>query len=200
MTSDSPKPSEKPRIPPWLDSGASDGKHPSSLTMLRGRPRATFTRSVSPSQRQVPFASLTPCTSFVDHVRFQILSGKPPYHDILSHGAMVLAIFVLDKRPPRTPSHAPTGDSYEPLWALAERCWAKDPEARPLMREVFDTLAPATAYTPTNFEIIPLSNGTDMEEAIMLHIAHPSIHLGRHAVCRALACPSTMAGLGNPYK
>lgn len=71
----------------------------------------------------------------------QVLSGNVPFHDIESSGAVVLAVYFNDERPPKAPVTSPTGESLEDLWAQAERCWSKHPESRPPMDDVLDALA-----------------------------------------------------------
>ncbi|KAG8897111.1 hypothetical protein FRB99_008433 [Tulasnella sp. 403] len=69
----------------------------------------------------------------------EILSGNVPYHGYQLPHAIFLAISN-GTRPPMEPKTSPTGESYEPMWKIAECCWKKEPEARPTISEVFKDL------------------------------------------------------------
>jgi len=49
-------------------------------------------------------------------------------------------MYVDDKRPPKEPTHSPTGSSYYALWLVAERSWCKSPTARNSMKEAAGAL------------------------------------------------------------
>ncbi|KAI9005694.1 kinase-like domain-containing protein [Hyaloraphidium curvatum] len=66
---------------------------------------------------------------------YQVLAkGKQPYGDLSGIPAMTKAI-VMGKPPTRT------ADMGDDVWAILERCWALDPEARPTMDQVVEDLS-----------------------------------------------------------
>lgn len=72
-----------------------------------------------------------------DHslLTYQILSGHIPFHNHATHMAVVQAI-MRDERPPTAPELSWKGESYASLWAIAKRCWPKEPTSRPSMANV----------------------------------------------------------------
>lgn len=104
---------------------------------------------------------------------------------------MVLAVFVQNKRPPKTPVTGPTGDSYEPLWALSERCWARESGVRPTMREAAATLASllSDGHSETVPDEILLNDGdiaVDKTDIIYASI-FSKIFVGHHPTLGRLA-------------
>ncbi|KAI9005693.1 kinase-like domain-containing protein [Hyaloraphidium curvatum] len=66
---------------------------------------------------------------------YQVLAkGKQPYGDLSGIAAMTKAI-VMGKPPTKT------ADMGDDVWAILERCWALDPEARPTMDQVVEDLS-----------------------------------------------------------
>ncbi|KIO16631.1 hypothetical protein M407DRAFT_85788, partial [Tulasnella calospora MUT 4182] len=61
-----------------------------------------------------------------------VMSGKAPFDGILYQGILGR---VMQDRPPRWRDH-PNLPAEDTLWKLMRRCWAKNPAARPTIREV----------------------------------------------------------------
>jgi len=53
---------------------------------------------------------------------------------------VIRAVALNAARPPKDPSHSADGLSYYPLWALAEKGWDTDIQARPSMPQVLERL------------------------------------------------------------
>lgn len=86
----------------------------------------------------------------------EILSGRIPFHDIEGTGAVITAVFILDQRPPKEPIASATGESYEEIWSLMDRCWSKDPNVRPPIKEARAILTPpSSAFTEEPEAIVP---------------------------------------------
>ncbi|KZV65841.1 ras GEF [Peniophora sp. CONT] len=64
----------------------------------------------------------------------ELLSGKPPYSEYPKDTSV--AVIVVNGTLPKRPSLRTTPTLTDALWALFERCWARDPAARPPMSDV----------------------------------------------------------------
>ncbi|KAG8898855.1 hypothetical protein FRB99_007095 [Tulasnella sp. 403] len=71
---------------------------------------------------------------------YQVMSGKTPFEQYKTIGALLQAVATRGERPAKEPTATSDGDSYGMMWLVAEMCWDGDPEKRPSMREVFDRL------------------------------------------------------------
>ena len=60
----------------------------------------------------------------------QILSGKLPFSEFKNDGAIVCAICVTNKRPPKEPKRSRNGASYTVFWEVAGDLWEKDLDRR----------------------------------------------------------------------
>ncbi|KAG8895267.1 hypothetical protein FRC01_012472, partial [Tulasnella sp. 417] len=69
----------------------------------------------------------------------EVLTGKVPFHDLFVDAAVMLAVMQNGVRPRPFPTHSPTGESYQRIWNIAARCWRKDPNTRPTMKQVFES-------------------------------------------------------------
>ncbi|KAG8898713.1 hypothetical protein FRB99_007198 [Tulasnella sp. 403] len=84
---------------------------------------------------------------------YEVLSGKEPFHHCKGHANLLTAIIQKNERPPRQPETSPSGENWSYLWDIAERCWAKEPTARPTMHLVLRWLNErTTSVTPTASE------------------------------------------------
>ncbi|KAG8902675.1 hypothetical protein FRB99_004264 [Tulasnella sp. 403] len=103
---------------------------------------------------------------------YEVLSGKKPFSHLLEE-ALYLAIS-RGERPPKNPEVSPKSESWTPLWNIAERCWAPEPEDRPPMQAVFrdlcevspleerSSLHPSTSEELTSFQpVSPISTKTE---------------------------------------
>ncbi|KAG8903244.1 hypothetical protein FRB99_003561 [Tulasnella sp. 403] len=70
---------------------------------------------------------------------YEVLSGKIPF-DEYDPPMLLTAILINDERPRKLPATSSKGVSYEYLWAVAEKCWAKNATERPEMSEVYGEL------------------------------------------------------------
>ena len=66
----------------------------------------------------------------------QVLSGQAPFNELKSNYLIVMAVWE-GKRPPR-PAHPSCTDG---LWRLIQRCWGQDPQLRPEIPEVSQTIS-----------------------------------------------------------
>lgn len=73
-------------------------------------------------------------------LHLQILTGKPPFWNVKSSTAVVMAVLGKDVRPAKMPQHSANGNSYEIVWEVAEACWARVPEDRISMFDVLKRL------------------------------------------------------------
>lgn len=80
------------------------------------------------------YAAISPVFHAADHA-IQVLSGERPFSE---YGAsqIITAVIIRDERPPKLPLHSASGTPYNWLWALAETCWATDPNDRPTALEM----------------------------------------------------------------
>ena len=69
----------------------------------------------------------------------KLFTGKVPFSDKTAPAAMV---GIMAGERPERPNHP---GFTEPLWALTQRCWGKDPRSRPKMQEVAKVLKELSA-------------------------------------------------------
>ncbi|KAG8908832.1 hypothetical protein FRB99_003070 [Tulasnella sp. 403] len=86
----------------------------------------------------------------------EVLSGNVPFQAYESVPAVVIRVSN-GVRPPREPNASPVGDSYSPLWDVAERCWQAVPADGPSAAEIFRTLLELSpvAMTPPDRDNVP---------------------------------------------
>ncbi|KAJ7883476.1 kinase-like domain-containing protein [Mycena olivaceomarginata] len=80
-------------------------------------------------------------------VCYEILTGKPPYHEMSNDMAVMMSV-AQGHRPPRPIScSAPALDG---LWELMQKCWEEDTKMRPKTSDIVDCLAgPSVGAHPT---------------------------------------------------
>ncbi|KAG8896708.1 hypothetical protein FRB99_008753 [Tulasnella sp. 403] len=78
---------------------------------------------------------------------YEILSGQEWYISNI-YGAVVTAVTKGGRPLTHNPATSPTGQSYAPVWEMAEKCWIHDPSARPTMKEVFQELRRLVGSVP----------------------------------------------------
>ncbi|KAG8938620.1 hypothetical protein FRC04_008142 [Tulasnella sp. 424] len=70
----------------------------------------------------------------------EVLTGEVPFPDLQTDGAVVRAVLIQGRRPPKKPLGSSTGLSYESVWAVAEACWPVVPEERISMGEALQRI------------------------------------------------------------
>ncbi|KAG8979700.1 hypothetical protein FRB94_011098 [Tulasnella sp. JGI-2019a] len=70
----------------------------------------------------------------------EVLTGRVPFHHLLSSFQVYKAITVDDQRPKFEPLSC-NGRDFRDLWELAESCWQNNPEDRPNADDILKTLA-----------------------------------------------------------
>ena len=76
----------------------------------------------------------------IAHDLSQILSGQIPFHDTPGDVNAFRRVYEMHERPPKEPDSSPGGKSYTPVWSVAEKCWAKEPNDRPSMDKALELL------------------------------------------------------------
>ncbi|KAG8953677.1 hypothetical protein FRC04_001881 [Tulasnella sp. 424] len=77
----------------------------------------------------------------------EVLTGEVPFPDLQTDGAVIRAVLIESRRPPKNPAKSPTGLSYEKVWAVAEACWPTTPEERISMSEALELIQGDPALT-----------------------------------------------------
>ncbi|KAG8897205.1 hypothetical protein FRB99_008361 [Tulasnella sp. 403] len=67
---------------------------------------------------------------------YEVLTGKVPFHQHLTHSVLLKSICTEKERPQRDSKNCPAGESWGYLWETAERCWHTDAGDRPSMKTV----------------------------------------------------------------
>ncbi|KAG8974385.1 hypothetical protein FRC05_007546 [Tulasnella sp. 425] len=97
-----------------------------------------------------------------------VLSGKMPFSELLVDGAVIRAVLE-GARPRPVPTHSHTGESYQRIWNIAARCWQREPNARPTMKQIFESFIAspvAAGHDPDDFDYTPSSSLNAPRETI----------------------------------
>jgi serine/threonine protein kinase len=70
----------------------------------------------------------------------EFLTGKRPFREHRSDAAVVQALTAVNERPRRPEGYEVERWLTDDLWALLQRCWAKQPDLRPTMKDVVSVL------------------------------------------------------------
>ncbi|KAG8904122.1 hypothetical protein FRB99_002206 [Tulasnella sp. 403] len=100
----------------------------------------------------------------------EVLTGKIPFSDVQAPGSFVTMI-QNGERPPREPSHSPSGQDYSTLWTIATFCWPGDASQRQPIAEISTQL---TTNVPAQYLSVPGSIvPSGSTSAISLHAMLP---------------------------
>ncbi|KAG8953676.1 hypothetical protein FRC04_001880 [Tulasnella sp. 424] len=70
----------------------------------------------------------------------EVLTGEVPFPDLETGGAVIRAVLIESRRPPKNPAESSAGLSYEKVWAVAEACWSTTPEERISINEALQRI------------------------------------------------------------
>ncbi|KAG8959508.1 hypothetical protein FRC05_007721 [Tulasnella sp. 425] len=70
----------------------------------------------------------------------EVLTGEVPFPELRTDGAVIRAVLIEGKRPPKNPAVSSAGLSYGNVWAVAEACWYAVPEERIPMSEALQRI------------------------------------------------------------
>ncbi|KAG8968223.1 hypothetical protein FRC05_001604 [Tulasnella sp. 425] len=79
----------------------------------------------------------------------EVLTGDVPFPDLRTDEAIISAIRIEGKRPPKDPPVSSAGLSYGKVWAVAEACWRTIPEKRISMSDALQMIQEDPALTVT---------------------------------------------------
>ncbi|KAG8903407.1 hypothetical protein FRB99_003337 [Tulasnella sp. 403] len=141
----------------------------------------------------------------------EILSGKTPFDHLTVDAAASMAILA-GERPFKIPATSYRNESWAPLWAVAEKCWAAEAKDRPSMQVIFwdlseisppgeTSLSGSTTpeMSPRSRSASPVSVGTDTKLVRTVRSVAHTIFPSWFSTTQSLKRSDSRSSIVQPY-